>query len=73
METDDPLLDLRCGARIRGLLGRSFIRMLMKDAVEMPDAAWMKLQWMWIVFFIVVGIPEPRGGVPLLDRCMGKL
>ena len=36
--------------------GRSFIRMLMKDAVEMPDAAWMKLQWMWIVFFIVVGI-----------------
>ena len=28
----------------------------MKDAVEMPDAAWMKLQWMWIVFFIVVGI-----------------
>ena len=35
--------------------GRNFIRILMKNAVEMPDAAWSKLQTMWIVFFIVVG------------------
>ncbi|WP_295480948.1 septation protein A [uncultured Sutterella sp.] len=36
--------------------GRNFIRILMKNAVEMPDAAWSKLQTMWIVFFIVVGV-----------------
>ena len=36
--------------------GRNFIRTLMKNAIDMPDAAWGKLQWMWIGFFIVVGI-----------------
>lgn len=36
--------------------GRNFIRILMKNAVEMPDAAWSKLQTMWIVFFVVVGV-----------------
>ncbi|MDO5530980.1 septation protein A [Sutterella sp.] len=38
------------------LTGRNFIRMLMKEAIKMPDAAWAKLQWMWIVFFLVVGV-----------------
>ncbi len=36
--------------------GRNFIRTLMKNAIDMPDAVWGKLQWMWIGFFIVVGI-----------------
>ena len=36
--------------------GRNFIRTLMKNAIEMPDAAWAKLQWMWIAFFVLVGI-----------------
>lgn len=36
--------------------GHNFIRTLMKNAIDMPDAAWGKLQWMWIGFFIVVGI-----------------
>ena len=38
------------------MTGRNFIRTLMKNAIDMPDAAWGKLQWMWIGFFIVIGI-----------------
>lgn len=36
--------------------GRNFIRILMKDAVEMSDAAWERLQRMWIAFFAAVGV-----------------
>ncbi len=37
------------------MTGRNFIRTLMKNAVEMPDAAWSRLQVMWIVFFLATG------------------
>ena len=37
--------------------GRNFIRMLLgKAQIEMPDAAWQKLQQLWIGFFAVMGV-----------------
>ena len=37
------------------LAKKNFIRLLMKGQIEMPDAAWGKLQSMWIGFFIFAG------------------
>ncbi len=36
--------------------GRNFIKNLMKAQIDMPEAAWTKLQTMWIVFFAVIGV-----------------
>ena len=35
---------------------KNFIRLLMKGQIEMPEAAWRKLQNMWIGFFIFAGL-----------------
>ena len=35
---------------------KNLIRVLLAEQMELPDAAWNKLNWAWIVFFIFMGI-----------------
>jgi intracellular septation protein len=37
------------------LLRRNLIRTMLKDQVQMPDAAWTGLNWSWIGFFAFMG------------------
>jgi intracellular septation protein len=37
------------------LAGRNFIRVLLKEQIALPDVAWNKLNWSWIVFFLLMG------------------
>lgn len=35
---------------------KSFLQRMMEQAVEMPDITWKKLNYAWVIFFIVSGI-----------------
>ena len=35
---------------------KNLIRVLLAEQMELPDAAWNKLNWSWIAFFIFMGI-----------------
>jgi intracellular septation protein len=35
---------------------RNLLRMLIGDKLEMPDAAWTKLNWSWVGFFAFMGV-----------------
>lgn len=35
--------------------GRNLIRVLLKDQIALPEAAWRRLNWAWIVFFGLMG------------------
>lgn len=35
---------------------KSFLQRMMEQAVEMPDSTWKKLNYAWVIFFIVSGI-----------------
>ncbi len=38
------------------LFRRNLIRMLLGDKLEMPEAAWSRLNWSWVGFFAVMGL-----------------
>jgi intracellular septation protein len=35
---------------------KNLIRVLLAEQMELPDAAWNKLNWSWIAFFIFMGV-----------------
>ncbi|MCC6609321.1 MAG: septation protein A [Burkholderiales bacterium] len=37
------------------LAGRNLIRVLLKEQITLPEAAWNRLNWSWIVFFLSMG------------------
>jgi intracellular septation protein len=37
------------------LAGRNFIRVLLKEQIALPEAAWNRLNWSWIAFFLFMG------------------
>jgi len=37
------------------LAGRNFIRLLLKEQIQLPDVAWNRLNWSWIAFFVLMG------------------
>lgn len=37
------------------LAGKNFLRMLLGDKMQLPDAAWSNLTWSWAGFFVFMG------------------
>ena len=37
------------------LLGRNLIRLMLRGQIALPDAAWAKLAWSWVAFFVFMG------------------
>jgi intracellular septation protein len=37
------------------LAGKNFLRMLLKDQMQLPDAVWPRLTWSWAGFFFFMG------------------
>ena len=37
------------------LLDRNLIRLMLRGQIALPDAAWAKLAWSWVAFFVVMG------------------
>jgi intracellular septation protein len=35
---------------------KNLIRAMLGDKVQLPDAAWSKLNWSWVGFFVVMGV-----------------
>jgi intracellular septation protein len=35
---------------------RNLLRMLLADKLDLPDAAWSKLNWSWVAFFAFMGV-----------------
>ena len=35
--------------------GRNLIRVMLSQQMELPDAAWLRLEWSWIGFFLFMG------------------
>lgn len=37
------------------LLGRNLIRMLLAAEIELPEQVWVKVNWSWAIFFLLMG------------------
>lgn len=38
------------------LFRRNLIRMVLSEQLQLPDPVWLRLNWSWVVFFLLMGI-----------------
>ena len=52
------MLSWLLGAALAGadlLLRRNLIRAMLGEQVQLPDPVWARLNWSWVVFFVLMG------------------